>query len=366
MWVLSFTALTCAVGNCDVNNSHGKNQQPVEVLNNWAESLEYVGLAVEEKGYHVWGSSPIIGPEGKTHLFVARWPVSKTFRAWCTHSEIAHYVADKPEGPFKFSEVVLQGTNQDTWDKKAPHNPAIHKVGDQYVLLYIANDGKMVGYPKDSRIGMTVSKSLYGPWKKVGKDGLVLSHPTDPQVWNYQDWSKVRRKFTTNPVFLQHPDGRFFIYYKGQGKKGITYGVAISDKLEGPYIHEEKSLTSNRSHIEDGYAFYAEGKFCLITTNNKAGEGFLWQSEDGIHFQEPTMGFDTMDKYIANEIIEAGTNYRGKKFERPQVLMQDGRPTYLYAPSGVNINKGDGSASYVLKINPKRARKTESSQKFRK
>ncbi len=40
----------------------------------WADRLEFVGMAVMEPDYHVWGSSPIMGPDGKTHLFVARWP----------------------------------------------------------------------------------------------------------------------------------------------------------------------------------------------------------------------------------------------------------------------------------------------------
>ena len=47
--------------------------------------LEYVGVAVEEPNYHVWGSSPVIGPGGKTHLFVSRWPV-KTWFWWLDDS----------------------------------------------------------------------------------------------------------------------------------------------------------------------------------------------------------------------------------------------------------------------------------------
>ena len=78
----------------------------------WADRLEYVGVAVEEPDYHVWGSSPVIGPEGKTHLFVARWPLEKTFDAWLTHCEIARYVSDSPEGPFVFEDVVVKGSGE--------------------------------------------------------------------------------------------------------------------------------------------------------------------------------------------------------------------------------------------------------------
>jgi hypothetical protein len=101
-----------------------------------ADRLEYVGIAVEEPDYHVWGSSLVIGPEGKTHLFVARWPLKEEFKAWLTHCEIARYVSDSPEGPFVFQEVVVKGSWKDgAWDFQSPHNPTIQKVGDRYRYL---------------------------------------------------------------------------------------------------------------------------------------------------------------------------------------------------------------------------------------
>ncbi|WP_316801837.1 hypothetical protein [Pedobacter nototheniae] len=38
------------------------------------------------------------------------------------------------------------------------------------------------------------------------------------------------------------------------------------------------------------------------------------------------------------------------KLERPAVLMQNGVPTYLYAPATLNINNGKVAESYVFKI----------------
>ena len=94
------------------------------------QRLEYAGIAVRQEGWHVWGTSPIIGPKGDVHLFVARWPVSAKFDpGWRTHSEVAHYVSGSPEGPFSFSDVVLTGTGGKTWDRYGIHNPAIHRVG---------------------------------------------------------------------------------------------------------------------------------------------------------------------------------------------------------------------------------------------
>lgn len=50
--------------------------------------------------------------------------------AWRKSSEIAHYVAERPEGPFRFRAVVLRGTGRaGDWDAFAPHNPEIQRFG---------------------------------------------------------------------------------------------------------------------------------------------------------------------------------------------------------------------------------------------
>lgn len=319
--------------------------EPVLNEREWADGLELVSVAVEECDYHVWGSSPVIGPEGKTHLFVARWPVKETFWAWITHCEIARYESDQPEGPFVFQETVVRGTNSDTWDRKSPHNPSVQKIGDRYVLVYIANEGGPTKVATQ-RIGMQIADHPAGPWRRVGDDGLILSPPSDPTVWCHGSTVGVN-----NPALLAHPDGRFFLYYKAMKPGGIRQmGVAIADRVEGPYVFHSQPLTSNTSTIEDGYAFCENGKIYLLTTDNKVGAGFLWESDDGIHFGAPTVGFDRIGKYFSPKQLKGATSYRGQKFERPQILVQDGRPTHLYVASGTNINGGKGACSYVLRI----------------
>ena len=339
-----WNSLVCAV-MCVLASMPAMGDQGAAQNSSWADRLMYAGLAVEEPGFHVWGSSPVAGPDGSIHLFVARWPVSAKFvPGWYTRCEIARYIGSEPEGPFKFKEVVLRGTGQPTWDRMASHNPTIQKIGNQYALLYIANTGK--DFPASQRIGMVISESLEGPWRKVGQDGLILSPPDDSAIWSCNSVVGVN-----NPALLQHPDGRFFLYYKAMRKGDVRrMGVAIAETLEGPYVHYSKPLTSNHGTIEDGYAFIENGIIFLLTTDNDKGMGLLWPSRDGIHFSKPVLGFGRMEHYVSKESVESATNYRGKKFERPQILVQDGRPTHLYVASGANLNRGDGSCSYVLRI----------------
>ncbi len=317
----------------------------------FADKWEFIGLAVEDPGYHVWGSSPIVGPEGKVHLFSARWPEeTKVDPGWRSHSEIAHYVADKPEGPFKFSDVALTGTGKDTWDKIAVHNPAIHKVGDKFVLLYISNNNpNQPPHPANQCIGMAISDKISGPWKRVGKDGLILKPPVNPDFWNYKATNGVN-----NPAFIQHPDGGFFLYFKSEGGK---MGLAIAENLEGPYVQLPHPVTYNEQSVEDGYAFIYQDKFCLLTTDNhgmiKKGGGVLWTSNDGIRFTEAEAGFHRINDYVnPDEMKNKKKHYGGDitKFERPQVLLINGKPKYMYAPGGWNIFGGNSTVCYVLRF----------------
>lgn len=319
---------------------------------NFADKWTFVGKAVEEKGYHIWGTSPIWGDDGKVHLFVARWQQAyKVDPGWRSHSEIAHYVGDKPEGPFTFSDIILQGTGKETWDKYGIHNPNIHKVGDNYVLLYIANNNfKQPPHPANQHIGMAISKSLFGPWKKVNGDGRILSPPTNPEYWNFKATNGV-----VNPALLPYKGG-FFLYYKSQNAQ---MGLAVAENMTGPYVQLPFPVTVNNRRIEDGYAFLYDDKICLLTTDNdgilKKGGGLLWQSDDGIHFNAYQKGFHAIEEYIADKSILSPRWHYGNnslmKFERPQVLMQNGKPTYLYAASGCNIYGGESTVSYVLKFN---------------
>ena len=67
--------------------------------------------------------------------------------------------------------------------------------------------------------------------------------------------------------------GKFHLYFKSrcQGQPGTVYGVALADRLEGPYRISGEPLTTKGVMIEDGCAFAWQGKVCLISTDNDGG-----------------------------------------------------------------------------------------------
>ncbi|MCG9792293.1 glycoside hydrolase family protein [Flavobacterium algicola] len=333
-------------------NIKNTNKVPTSMSDRW----KFVGQAVNEPGYDIWGSSPIRDEEGNIHLFCARWPSDTPFKtAWRYKSEIAHYTANNPEGPFQFKDVIGKGKNNQKWNAAGFHNPSVKKIDNQYVIVYIANDGDQNHGPSQ-RIGMLISDNLNGPWSEIPNENTpLLSPPADATIWCYESALGVN-----NPSLIKHPNGSYLLYFKAkEGAKGkVSMGVAVSSNLKGPYIIQPNPITTNNVRIEDGNAFLWRNKICLMTTDNhgilEEGGGLLWVSEDGLTFNsEPLSGFHNFQNYYLKGSIPKVANPRygvKVKFERPQLLMDaNNEPEYLYCPSGVALDGSDGTNSYVLK-----------------
>ncbi|MEP2775276.1 MAG: glycoside hydrolase family protein [Luteolibacter sp.] len=321
-------------------------------------SWKYRGIIVNEPGWDLWGASPVIDDEGRCHLFIARWPGKVDFnKSWREHSEIARYTAPGPEGPFTFQETILKpDPNREGWAKIGFHNPNIQRLKDgRYVLTYIARPS-MKGQPGNQRIGMHIADSPEGPWKLANGDPMkpMLDVPTDDSVWcGTHPFNGV-----CNPALLELPNGKFHLYFKSSDGKKAVMGVAIADKVEGPYVFEKKPITENKASIEDGYAFLWNDEITFVTTDNHGiienGGGLLWRSKDGITFEpKPRQAFPRFDSaYLKGADKSKFKVHYNKtvKFERPQILTIEGQPKYLYVPCGVATDGSDGTNVHLLSI----------------
>lgn len=330
---------------------------PVTRVSDLARGMHWVGKAVDEPDYFVWCTSPIEGPDRKIHLFCSRWPKQFGMGGWSSRSEIAHYVGDSPEGPFRFSDVALPCDPKAPWNNSM-HNPCITKVGDKYVLLYISFDKRsdrpyLVDEHHRMFTGMAVSDSLNGPWRKLGDEGMVFKPSPDPSHWTHHTWAM------DNPAFLAF-GGKYYIYFKAARQQlKSRYGYAVADNLEGPYRLSDAPCTDNINYIEDATAFTWDGRVCLLTNDNMGshtgvpGRGILWLSDTPTEFRlaNAQIGFLSTKDYYKADLSKARVIY-GKdfKFERPGILLLNGKPAYFYGPSGVNLDGDDHTCSYVMKI----------------
>lgn len=321
---------------------------------------QYVGPAVQTEGMHVWGSSPVIGPDGKVHLYVARWPIhtQPNFNGWYKDCEIAHYVGDQPEGPFEFVRVAVP--DQDgTFN--SPHNPTIKEIDGRYVLCFIVNENNKLA---TQRIVMYVADDLNDTWRPATgaeADGTILRKSSKPTDWNY-----TAKLGVSNPSLVKFKD-KYFLYDKSVVRKNLKakrgtyiYGVAVSDKLEGPYTHHPKQVTPYGMQLEDAYAFSTNDSVYLLSrdfggSKGSHGGGLLWKSKDGFNFdrKKTTRAYEDLEHYVGKDTLKKANVFRGKidgHLERPQILFVDGKPAYLYVATGINTTTGCGSCSHVFRI----------------
>ena len=314
------------------------------ISSDFEKGLTPLGRILEHPDYNVWGCSPIYDDEGRVHVFYSRWKNEAQHQGWITCCEIAHAVADSPEGPYKTVDVAVSGRGGDWWDSMTCHNPTIHKVGDKYVLFYMGTSDGTV-YTK--RVGMATSDSLYGPWKRTDEP-IILPDP-DPHAWNSM--------CTTNPAFVQVSDDEFRLYYKSWcikdwekdieiGLREATvdvgkftnrqYGLATASTIDGPWKKVGDKPIINLKHLgenaqsEDAYIWIEDNTYKMIMRDMGYWNheyGLYFESTDGVEWNPPSVAFYQSHKYFPEP--PNGLDREGR-FERVQLLMKNGKPEYMF------------------------------------
>lgn len=302
-----------------------------------AGRLEPIGRILELPNKFVWCVSPIEDEERRTHLFFSQWDAKKGMGGWLNACEIGHAVADRPEGPFEVKDVALS-PREGMWDSTTVHNPHIQKVGDEYALFYMGNRN---GKTDTKRIGLATARSLDGPWTRRDEPTL--------EVGPAGSWDD---HCTTNPALLQK-DGTYWLYYKSWNTNDYVtsthpsirgnrkYGVAIANELAGPYVKHagnpviDFSSRGGNCQFEDAFVWDEAGKTKLIARDMGFFDherGLYLESDDGIHFSEPTIAYHGLGTYLAEPPAPAHLKRYGR-LERPQLLLRDGKPAYLFGAS---------------------------------
>ena len=369
LWITLFSCLLLPFPSCKEKSEKqilksAKGQELKLPYSHIALTAQLIGPAVEEEDWFNWCVSPIMGKDKKVHVFSSRWPKADGMEGWSEKdAEIAHFVADRPEGPFRYVCSVLHSEMlSDPSTMAAPHNPRLEYVDGKYVLLYICQNPSK---PGQMRIGMMTADDLNGPWSFAGNDnGIMLDPSTDPSHWTHNAFIGV-----CNPAFLKIKN-KYYIYFscitQPHAKASHSYGYAVAEKLEGPYTLCDAPITDNIAYIEDAQAFSTDGKYYLLTTDNFGkntgifGNLILWESKDGLQFKlkDAQIAMGTLFDYWGTEneqkeLLKTPNLFirsTSGKMERPAILQVNGKPAYLYAVGDVNLEGGSVSKSYVFKI----------------
>lgn len=304
----------------------------------------------QETDYWIWGASVIQGEDGKYHMFASRWPKTVNFGNWVTNSEVVHAIANTAIGPYETQEVVLPTRGKEYWDGMCTHNPRIIKYKDQYLLYYFGNTysfdkptAENPGVPKDKwreawmnkRIGVAISDSVFGPWKRLNKPVI------EPRSGHWD------ASITSNPApVVNKKTGEILLMYKSS-TEGLTppllLGVSSASTPEGPYkrLSEEpifrfETADNNRIDVEDPYIWWTGEQYEAILKDRSGeicgeeGGGIHVWSKDGVKWQL----FEKLQAYSRDVLWNDGTTSHQNHFERPFLLIEDGVPTHLFAATG--------------------------------
>ncbi|MGC9451920.1 MAG: glycoside hydrolase family protein [Oceanipulchritudo sp.] len=290
--------------------------------------------------YWIWCASPVIGDDGKYHLFASRIPRTIPFHpGWLFASEIVRAEAELPEGPYRFREVVLGARDPAFFDGRSAHNPCIRKVGTKYLLFYMGSTypGKEVdvnrvesGGPlyKESwarkRIGLAWADSVHGPWNRPDKPLL------EPRPGH---WDAIA---TTNPAPWILPDGSVRMIYKSRtvADGPRLLGLAGAPTWQGPYAALMEHPLFPGVDLEDACLWHDGERFRMILKDmagTVGGEpGCLVQawSQDAVAwiFPDPPILHGKLIRWDDGSTEQLGN------FERPQLLFDaHNRPTHLFA-----------------------------------
>jgi hypothetical protein len=312
---------------------------------------------LSEDGYYVWGGSVVKGMDEKYHMFYARWKKEHYFNGWVTHSEIAHAVADRPEGPFQFMDVALPARGAQYWDGLCTHNPSVKEFDGKYYLYYMGNTGDGIAsanlnysHRNNQRIGVAWADNPNGPWHRSNRPFVDVS----------KDEMADDALMTSNPSVTQMRDGKFLVVYKAVAKHKplpfggpVTHLAAIAETPMGPIKKYNKRIFYKEGEMfpaEDPFVWYDESAdvyYGIVKDMHGTftGEGVslaFFKSDNGFDWKPAANALASKLEFT----YEDGAVQKVARLERAQVLLEDEFPRMLYCAS----TKGDPFTSETFNV----------------
>lgn len=237
--------------------------------------------------YHVWYSKST----GMSAGFGSGDLEAKTF-PW-DHCDLWH-ATSKDGWHWEEQALAVARGPKGTYDDRSVFTPEVLAHDGKFYLVY-----QVVTSPYLRRsyehVSMAVADSPYGPWEKV--DGPILETAQDGEWLGEADnrfLVKSKGSFDshkTHDPTLMYFNNKFYLYYKGEpmgeemfmGGRETKWGVAISDKPEGPYVRSEYNPITNSGH-EVCVWHYNGGIAAMLTTDGPERNTLQW-AEDGVNFE---------------------------------------------------------------------------------
>jgi len=237
-------------------------------------------------------------------------------------------------------EIVLEGRGPGYWDAYTAHNPRIKYFDGKYYLYYMStNTGGRLLLDEEfnqarngvitnefralvrmnQRIGVAVSESVNGPWKRLDQP---IVEPSGPIA-----------QITCNPALAERPNGGYIMIVRGD-KPNIKYAngkwpdhnelirsqaIALSDSPLGPWEIQPK-LAVGDLNSEDPAIWYDSKRKRYYGVYHAFGYMGMITSIDGINW-EKAKHYKVLDKSLKKS---DGTEINANRLERPFIYVEDG------------------------------------------
>jgi hypothetical protein len=297
----------------------------------------------------VWCGSPIRHPDGHYLLLYSRWrhgtspidPAFDHFKGWLRHSEIAVARSSSACGPYEPVKVLLSGGG-DGWDACGAHNPLIRVFGGKAYLYYVSHNpantperlreqltSTWMRHQASQRIGVAVAGSL---------DELIAGRFTKKLL--LEPDFRTSQRMAVNPAVTELPDGRFLLAFKTwdrflEGR--YTMMLALADHPAGPYEQVGTMLRGDAVQAEDPCLWHdGEVVHAVVKDFAPARQGALTPqfgalahlvSRDGMAWSPASEPVASLRELRLTD----GTVRSLTHLERPQILIEAGTPTALFA-----------------------------------
>lgn len=229
--------------------------------------------------------------EGETAGFDSGDPAKKVFPWDLTD---VWYATSKDGVRWRERGLAVGRGPAGAFDDRAVFTPEVLAHQGRYFLVYQVVKAPYTLRVKNA-IALAIADSPDGPWTKL--DQPIL-RPADNGRWlgDEDDRFKVisRGDFDSHKVHdpcLLHYRDRFYLYYKGEqmgerltfGGRDVRWGLATSDRPEGPYTKSEWNPVTNSGHEVCVWP-YRGGIAALLTTDGPE-KNTIQYAPDGINFQ---------------------------------------------------------------------------------
>jgi len=165
--------------------------------------------------------------------------------------------------------------NPGDWDSFGVITPYVTHINNIWYLFYTGTGDKQFQGDNTLRhIGLAVSESPHGPWRKLG-DNPILSPGKSKEAWD--------AVLVDDAHFIVR-NGNFWLYFKGRNKQDnphdSKWGLAIAQFPTGPYKKFKNNPILKKAHTVCVWP-HRQGVGALVDITNT-----IQYAPDGIHFQK--------------------------------------------------------------------------------